>query len=404
MGRYIILDTGAILRLGKHDFMDDVLLTVPSVIREVKDRKALEKMFYLQDRIQVMEPSEQDCGFVKKFSKETGDFGFLSETDFQVIALTLSYHKKYDEISKLNSKPREISLVTKSEEVGSCEKGMDKDLQEVEMETGEQKEQSTEDEDDWETANGQSSRREEVQSGEDEEEEEECEEEECEEDEDVSKGLEDDVFSGGWITKANITSVMGGLSSGSQSHFVVACMTTDYSMQNVLLQMGLNLVEIHGLSVKTIKRWGLLCCGCYTYERDTSRKFCGKCGNATLDRVPIKVSSDGTIELDCYRKKVNLRGTIYSIPKPRRGVRNQEIILAEDQLMMGGRQRLLNHQRKKWEKACKERDPFSNSGADLESSWGKQFGSFRYPEIKIGMGRGNPNSNSWQKKRSGKKK
>ncbi|OII74023.1 uncharacterized protein cubi_02825 [Cryptosporidium ubiquitum] len=390
MGRYIILDTGAILRLGKHDFMDDVLLTVPSVIREVRDKTAIEKMFYLQDRIQVMEPSEQDCGFVKKFSKETGDFGFLSETDFQVIALTLNYHKKHDEISKLNRKPKQISFITKAEEEVKCEEEInrvDEDLHEVDTETDEQNEQSTEDGEGWETVSGQNGGKEESQS-----------------ENEASKTLEDDVFSGGWITKSNITSVMGGLSSGTQSNFVVACMTTDYSMQNVLLQMGLNLIEIHGLSVKTIKRWGLLCCGCYTYERDTSRKFCGKCGNATLDRVPIKVSSDGTIELDCYRKKVNLRGTIYSIPKPKRGVKNQEIILAEDQLMMGGRQRLLNHQKKKWEKACKERDPFSNNGADLESNWGKQFGSFKYPEIKIGMGRGNPNSNSWQKRHNSKKK
>ncbi|KAJ1606071.1 ART-4 protein [Cryptosporidium canis] len=368
MGRYIILDTGAILRLGKHDFMDDVLLTVPSVIREVKDKTALEKMFYLQDRIQVVEPSEQECSFVRRFSRETGDFGFLSETDFRVIALTLAFHRKHDDVSKINTRPKQISLVTKAggeSEGAEAEGKTESEAEGPEMDK--QEEQSTEGEEE-------------------------------------SNGLEDDAFSGGWITKSNITSILGGISSGSQSHFVVACMTTDYSMQNVLLQMGLHLIEIHGLSVKTIKRWGLLCCGCYTYERDTSKKFCGKCGNATLDRVPIRVNSDGSIELDCYRKKVNLRGTIYSIPKPKRGVRNNEIILAEDQLMMGGRQRMLNHQRKKWEKACKERDPFSNNGADLESSWGKQFGSFRYPEIKIGLGRGNPNSNSWQKRHSGNKK
>lgn len=388
------MDTGAILRLGKHDFMDDVLLTVPSVIREVKDKTAVEKMFYLQDRIQIMEPSEQDCSFVKRFSKETGDFGFLSETDFLVIALTLTYHKRHDDISKLNSRPKQFSLVSKPEE-----KAEDEKVQVTGAEVAEQKEQSTniEEEEGWEMAASVQSRGEEKAKSEDDYGEEDYE-------EDESNNLEDDVFSGGWITKSNITSVIGGLSSGSQSHFDVACMTTDYSMQNVLLQMGLNLIEIHGLSVKSIKRWGLLCCGCYTYERDTSKKFCGKCGNATLDRVPIKVSSDGSIELDCYRKKVNLRGTIYSIPKPKRGVRNKEIILAEDQLMMGGKQRMLNHQRKKWEKACKERDPFSNSGADLESSWGKQVGSLRYPEIKIGMGRGNPNSNSWQKRHNGSKK
>ncbi|KAF7458569.1 Nin one binding (NOB1) Zn-ribbon family protein [Cryptosporidium felis] len=401
MGRYIVLDTGAILRLGKNDFMEDVLLTVPSVLREIKDKTALDKLAYLQDRIRVLEPADADRYFVMRFSKETGDFGFLSETDFQVIALTLTYHKKFDDVGKLNNKPREISLIPEGEDFS--EAGM----------SGTDSE-----EDDWGMVSG-GHGEEDRSTGDENEDEKNCPEEEDEEDKEEWEEVrnrrpspereelntfEDDIFSSGWVTKDNITSVMGGLASGSQDQFKVACMTTDYSMQNVLLQMGLNLIEIHGFSVKTIKRWGLLCCGCFTFERDSSRKFCGKCGNATLDRVPIKVFSDGRVQLDSHRKKVNLRGTIYSIPRPKRGVRNEDIILAEDQLMMGGREKLLNHQRKKWERLCRERDPFSNSGADLESSWGKQqLGGLKYPEIKIGMGRGNPNSNSWQKRRSKKK-
>ncbi|KAH8739220.1 hypothetical protein FG386_000696 [Cryptosporidium ryanae] len=352
--RHIVLDTGGILRLGPYEFPDDVLLTVPSVIKEVKDKAASEKLSYLRDRMEIVEPDEAECNFVKKFSKETGDFGFLSETDFRVIALTLMYHKRFDEKSRLNSRPKQISLATREREDAN---GLGNIQGKLEIE-GEGREQK---------------------SGYNKEDEEE--------------------FSGGWVTKENIDKVLGSLSTGVRDDKVrVACITTDYSIQNVVLQMGLNLIEIHGLSVKCVKRWGLICCGCYTYERDTSRKFCGKCGNATLDRVPIRINSDGTIEMASYRKKVNLRGTIYSIPKPKKGVRNQDIILAEDQLMMSGRQRKLNHERKKWEKACRERDPFSNNGADFENSWYKETRNFRYPEFKIGLGKGNPNSNRWQKR------
>ncbi|KAH7650281.1 hypothetical protein FG379_003353 [Cryptosporidium bovis] len=361
--RHIILDTGGILRLGSHEFSDDVLLTVPSVLKEIKDKAAAEKLLHLRDRIEVVEPDEVECNFVKRFSKETGDFGFLSETDFSVIALTLMYHKRFDEKSKLNAKPRQISLISREQD---------------------------------EVSNLESSKREFDTEGDDQE-------EEVDGNETYGCVKDGEGSFGCWVTKDNMDKVLGSLSTGVKDDKIrVACITTDYSMQNVILQMGLNLIEIHGFSIKSVKRWGLVCCGCYTYERDTSKKFCGKCGNATLDRVPIKINSDGTIEMACFRKKINLRGTIYSIPKPKKGAKNQDIILAEDQLMMGGRQRKLNHERKKWEKACRERDPFSNDGVDFESSWCKETRSFRYPEIKIGLGKGNPNSNRWQKRNSKK--
>ena len=43
----------------------------------------------------------------------------------------------------------------------------------------------------------------------------------------------------------------------------VACMTVDYAMQNVLLQMGLNLVGTEGRRVASVKTWVLRCHACF---------------------------------------------------------------------------------------------------------------------------------------------
>ncbi len=43
----------------------------------------------------------------------------------------------------------------------------------------------------------------------------------------------------------------------------VGCMTADFAMQNVLLQMGLNLVGTEGKRIQKVKSWVLRCHACY---------------------------------------------------------------------------------------------------------------------------------------------
>ena len=43
----------------------------------------------------------------------------------------------------------------------------------------------------------------------------------------------------------------------------VGCMTTDFAMQNVLLQMGLNLVNVEGKRIEKLKTWVLRCHACF---------------------------------------------------------------------------------------------------------------------------------------------
>lgn len=41
------------------------------------------------------------------------------------------------------------------------------------------------------------------------------------------------------------------------------CMTADFAMQNVLLQMGLNLVGVEGKRIEKVKSWVLRCHACF---------------------------------------------------------------------------------------------------------------------------------------------
>lgn len=45
----------------------------------------------------------------------------------------------------------------------------------------------------------------------------------------------------------------------------VGCMTADFAMQNVILQMGLSLVGVEGKKIQKLKTWVLLCHACFKY-------------------------------------------------------------------------------------------------------------------------------------------
>lgn len=93
---------------------------------------------------------------------------------------------------------------------------------------------------------------------------------------------------GTWITPSNIkkhkiresttsnsltSSITNGArqrrrsSNGERTGAVMksACMTGDFAMQNVALQMGLNLVNMEGGGVRQVKTWVLRCHGCFKY-------------------------------------------------------------------------------------------------------------------------------------------
>ncbi|KAG4184802.1 hypothetical protein ERO13_A09G192700v2 [Gossypium hirsutum] len=120
----------------------------------------------------------------------------------------------------------------------------------------------------------------------------------------------------------------------SLSESTVACVTGDFAMQNVLLQMGLRLLAPGGMQIRQLHRWVLKCHACYTVTAEIGRIFCPKCGNGgTLRKVAVTVGENGIV-LASHRPRITLRGTKFSLPLPQGGrdAITKNLLLREDQL------------------------------------------------------------------------
>ncbi|GAX82336.1 hypothetical protein CEUSTIGMA_g9765.t1 [Chlamydomonas eustigma] len=189
-----------------------------------------------------------------------------------------------------------------------------------------------------------------------------------EEDED---DLEDDDGSLGVAGESEVASAAGGsgLTLEEEIHInttsSVMSITADFPMQNVLLQMGLRLVTRDGCQISRLSRWALRCHACFhvTKEMGIAKMFCPKCGNMTMERVEINVGADGA-EFLGVRRKHCLKGTRFSLPKPKGGRgASSNPILSEDMMVL----RMGKKLRRKAK--TEEKDPFApEMGSD---SWFK---------------------------------
>jgi RNA-binding protein NOB1 len=161
---------------------------------------------------------------------------------------------------------------------------------------------------------------------------------------------DEDDSDGEWITPSNIKKVQAkdsGLTatvSTESKQMAVATMTTDFAMQNVLLQMNLNLLSIKMQRIKHLQSTILRCHACFFTTKDMEKQFCPRCGQPTLNRVGCSTSANGEFKVHLNKNsQYNTRGDRFSIPKPVAGSANgrvvgggkggwgNELILTEDQ-------------------------------------------------------------------------
>ncbi|KAK4363786.1 hypothetical protein RND71_019027 [Anisodus tanguticus] len=172
---------------------------------------------------------------------------------------------------------------------------------------------------------------------------------ELNDDKQVGKEFEEDEAENGAVEDAEMASQMDEIietsfvddNSSEQSWMLkslsessVACVTTDYAMQNVILQMGLRLVAPGGMQIRELHRWVLKCHACYKVTTDVGRIFCPNCGNGgTLRKVALTVGENGIV-VAARRPRISLRGTKFSLPLPQGGrdAVTKNPILREDQL------------------------------------------------------------------------
>lgn len=215
------------------------------------------------------------------------------------------------------------------------------------------------------------------------------------------------------VNSLSASNASGNNNSGPLLCQRAACVTTDFAMQNVILQMNLELLSLDGIRVRKLKNWVTRCGACYTVytNNDTNnvvgplgkRLFCEKCGSDLMQRIAASVDGKtGRLRLHLSKKyQYNLRGTKFSLPKPGTGNRFQgDLLLREDQLLMGAW-----NQKLKMISGGKARDAAQSIfGRDIATNVGCHANSVNMDDIRVGFGRRNPNAVKGRERRGKKKK
>ncbi len=96
--------------------------------------------------------------------------------------------------------------------------------------------------------------------------------------------------------------------------------------------MGLNVLSPDGQLIRSVRTWVRRCYACFATTSDMTRKFCPKCGNATLKRVSCTVDPDGRMQVHIStRRRLTGRGKKFSLPAPKGGKHAVNPMLCEDQ-------------------------------------------------------------------------
>jgi len=350
--RRLVLDTGAFLRgenLEKLSLEAD-LYTVQEVISEIKDANARSRLDAGLFKLIIRDPHPNDYKEVVTFAKKTGDYASLSLTDLKVIALAYMLERELNGVTHLNKEPIKMTAQApytvqkkkKKKKKKPQDNVTNKELpleNNIKYNIKEQVIVSDTDKSISDNINEKvdTSKPDNIEfSNKNDNSELEKPYDIIEKEKNITEVNDEDEE--GWITLDNITEVTEKLQTAKLGSATVkkphnvGCITSDYSIQNLLLQIGLKLVSINGLQIKQIKQWSLRCISCFKLCRNMEKIFCPNCGNNTLTKVAISVNDKGEIHQHTVRRFSALKGTIYSLPLPKGGRSEVKIITCEDQL------------------------------------------------------------------------
>ncbi|XP_038557002.1 RNA-binding protein NOB1 isoform X3 [Micropterus salmoides] len=352
---HVVADAGAFLKKAPLQDIGRNIYTLKDVVDEIRDKPTRRSLAFLPYQLNFKEPHPEHVRLVTEFSKKTGDYPSLSATDIKVLALTYqlelehvgSQHlkkepevkvkvqstKRHPEtplnvagfhfpskkpVDSLNVRQTPTKTETSSDPAASDEfnsfhfwreplPSIDSDLLELLKENGVSPSESRLDA---------ARQTEEPEDQSDEEEE------------------EDDDDGGGWITPSNIKQVkMESADWTAPADVIVGCLTTDFAMQNVLIQIGLHVLSVNGMVIKQARNYILRCHACFKTTSNMNKVFCPHCGNKTLKKLAVTLSEDGSVQMHFSKnpKVLNPRGLRHSLPLPQGGKHGNNPQLVEDQ-------------------------------------------------------------------------
>lgn len=354
------------------------MFTSQNVVDEIRDHAQLKRLAVIPYNLQVKQPDPESLKVVSDFAKKTGDFATLSLTDLTVLALTYQFEKEKVGVNHLRSEPLIAKTVFSAHKPAEMkdqfaiagfynpgksgqEEASTDDKQESSDEFEEIEEEIQEKREDSQDESGNES--DETDSKDDESNQEAAindeelikkfgtlgfntipneqaddilqpvKEEESEDDESGEQAEEEDDDEG-WITPGNISHVKKNFGAEvlEEKDVEVACITTDFAMQNVLKQMGLNVTSLDGRIIKHMRTFILRCYTCCQTTTDPTKVFCPKCGHKTLKRVAVSVNDKGEqmIHINA-RRNITAKYKNQPLPMPKGGKYACNPLLFEDQ-------------------------------------------------------------------------
>jgi len=297
--KYLVADTSAFIRGAPLHEMAEQVVTVAEVVNEIRSKRQLRHLSTYLCQLRVMTVFPENVSLVRDFSKKTGDFVSLSATDMMVIALTYQMEREHVGVHHLRTEPvmaRTIQYTNRAYLGADSVAGFhqcksvndkqnklsDEDGQEVYWSAGGEEEQ-------WTDCSDQ-------------------------EDQDDSTSCDSDSERD-WLTPDNLPTFKGSQMHQCQGSTVVGCLTTDFAMQNVLKQMGLQVVSLDGQLIRQLRTFILRCYACFKLTSRMGLHFCPNCGNQTLKKVAVSVSEAGEQQVHINtRRPLTARGKRFSLP------------------------------------------------------------------------------------------
>ncbi|KPP67249.1 RNA-binding protein NOB1-like [Scleropages formosus] len=424
MVEHVVADAGAFLKKAPLQEIGKNIYTVKAVVEEIRDKPTRRSLAFLPYKLNFKEPFPEYVRLVTEFSKKTGDYPSLSATDIKVLALTYQLEceivgtghlKKEPDVNvkicstlrhpeapvdiagfHLPSKKHLEGPATDNQNVPPSESDEFNSFQfwknplpSIEMELLELL--------NAETVSAVENEAEKLQSvhisaeGQGSGEDGSSSEEESEENED------DDDDGGGWITPSNIKQIqedMGVFENPTDTK--VGCVTTDFSMQNVLIQIGLHVLSVNGMLIKQTRNYILRCHACFKTTTNMTKVFCPNCGNKTLKKIAVTINEDGNVQMHFSRnpKVLNPKGLRYSLPLPKGGKHGNNPYLVEDQRFP--QQRLSRKARQKTD--VFNPDYVAGSSPFAENDIYSRAASLHLRDAQCGGGRRRTNPNTARKK------
>lgn len=337
----LVVDSSVLIKNAPLNNLTDRVYTIPGVVAEIKDENTRASLQVLPYDFKLKEPNSDALKFVTLFARKTGDLCNLSSVDLNLIALTYQLCKENlsaEEFNQLRTEPpKNIQPLINANEL-KLEKPVNvagfylppksiKPNVELKISNGNDKELDEQLSANLKDKLDLSSENNHVNNISD----------DGLENTEESEELEDGDVEEGWITPSNLNEIQKQCIAEAEKQEIadfkikVGCMTSDFSMQNVLIQIGITVLSMDGLLIKKPRSYVLRCITCMKITTNMSKQFCPHCGYKTLERVVVTVDAEGNRIYRGRRKPLSTKGLRFSLPMPKGGKHSNYPILSEDQ-------------------------------------------------------------------------